>query len=109
MFNLIDFHLKALQQIRWWAWAAVVLPLTGLAGMFFVEFFGTDTHYRLALATGATVMFGIAVIWWWWALYIIAKVTMAISHAIEKLTDVDADIKEVRKELRKELDKLFKN
>jgi hypothetical protein len=103
-----NFHKMALKHIQWWAWAAVVLPLTALAGMFFVEFIGTDTQYKLALATGATVMFGIAVVWWWWALYIIAKVTGILAKTIDRFDDVDTDIKEIRKDLKEEIKQLFK-
>lgn len=103
-----EFYKKTLKQIRWWAWAAAVLPLLTLAGLFFVKFIGTDSNYTLALTTGATIMFGVAVVWWWWAIYTIAKITDVLSGTLDKFDDVDTDIKELRKELKKELSKLFK-
>ena len=94
------FSKKTLTQIKWWAWLATVLPLTALAGMFFVEFFGSEDMYRIALAIGATIMFSIAVVWWWWAIWIIANITGVLSSTVDKIEVVDEEIKSIRKSLR---------
>ena len=96
---LKDFHQKKLKQIKIWAWAAAVLPISSLAGLFFVRYIGTETYYDIALVIGASIMFAIAVIWWWWALYTIAQVTNILGNIAEKFKDVGQEIKSIRKDI----------
>lgn len=95
-----DFHNSTLKQIRWWAWAAAVLPMITLAALFFIRYIGTDTYYGIALIIGAVGMFGTAVLWWWWAIYTIANITKNLTITIEKFDDVKTDIKEIKKDVR---------
>ena len=99
-----EFHKRALSQISIWAWAATVLPLVALAGLFFLEFIGMRSYYHVTLTIGATLMFGISVVWWWWALYTIAGVTETLGKTSEKLdtvveevVDIKKDVKEIKK------------
>ena len=96
---LKDFHRKKLNQIRWWAWAATVLPIVSLAGLFFINYIGTETYWDMALICGATIMFAIAVIWWWWAIYTIAQVTNILGTVADKFRDVGQEIKSIRKDI----------
>jgi hypothetical protein len=98
-----NFHKTKLSEIKWWAWAATVLPLTALAGMFFIEYIGTDDWYHIALGIGAMVMFGIAVVWWWWALWTILQVTNVLGTTVKKFDVVDDEIKEIKREVKKGL------
>src|SRR6056300_1160411 len=95
------FHKKKLSEIKLWAWAAAVLPITALAGLFFINFIGHDTYYQIALAIGATAMFFIAVIWWWWALWTMLQVTNILGSTIEKFDVVEKEIKEIKTEVKK--------
>ena len=94
-----EFHKRALSQISIWAWAATVLPLVALAGLFFLEFIGLRSYYHVTLTIGATLMFGISVIWWWWALYTIAGVTSALGETSEKLDTVVEEVVDIKKEV----------
>lgn len=96
---LKDFHQKKLKQIKIWAWAAAVLPISSLAGLFFVRYIGTETYYDVALVIGASIMFAIAVIWWWWALYTIAQVTNILGNIADKFKDVGSDIRQIKKDI----------
>jgi hypothetical protein len=96
---LKDFHKKKLNQIKWWAWAAVVLPIVSLAGLFFINYIGTETYWDVALTCGATIMFTIAVIWWWWAIYTIAQVTNILGTIADKFKDVGQEIKLIKKDI----------
>ena len=94
-----EFHKKALSQISIWAWAATVLPLVALAGLFFMEFIGLRSYYHVSLTIGATVMFAVSVVWWWWALYTIAKVTDTLGQTSEKLDTVVDEVVEIKKDI----------
>jgi len=96
---LKEFHKRALSQISIWAWAATVLPLVTLAGLFFLEFIGMRTYYHVTLTIGATAMFALSVVWWWWALYTIARVTETLGQTSEKLDTVVGEVVEIKKEV----------
>lgn len=94
-----EFHKRALSQISIWAWAATVLPIVALAGLFFLEFIGLRSYYHVSLTIGATLMFALSVVWWWWALYTIAKVTDTLGQTSEKLDTVVDEVVEIKKEV----------
>ena len=94
-----EFHKRALSQISIWAWAATVLPIVALAGLFFLEFIGLRSYYHVSLTIGATVMFAVSVVWWWWALYTIAKVTDTLGLTSEKLDTVVDEVVEIKKDI----------
>lgn len=98
---LKDFHEKRLREIKWWAWAATVLPIVALAGLFFLEAFGLDTYINTALTIGATAMFFVSVVWWWWAIWTIAKITGILSQTYNKFDDVKKDLKFIRNDIKK--------
>ena len=94
-----EFHKRALSQISIWAWAATVLPLVTLAGLFFLEFIGLRSYYHVTLTIGATLMFALSVVWWWWALYTIAKVTETLGQTSEKLDTVVEEVVDIKKDI----------
>jgi protein-S-isoprenylcysteine O-methyltransferase Ste14 len=93
---IVDFKEKAIKQIRMWAWAAAVLPLTALAGIFFVWRFAPETFLGYALVAGETTMFLIAVIWWWWAMYTMRNLIKQWDETKEKVVEVSKDIKDIK-------------
>lgn len=90
------FRAKTLREIRLWAWAAAVLPLAGLAGIFFVWVFGTGHLFNVAMIVGETTMFTVAVIWWWWAIYVIKKLVKQWDMTRERVVEVTTSIKEIK-------------
>lgn len=96
MKKIEDFKIKTLNQIRLWAWAAAVLPITALAGLFFVWTLGDNTLFGVAMVTGETIMFAIAVTWWWWALYVLRNLVRHWDETREDVKSVLTDIKDVR-------------
>ena len=99
---LKDFHKKRLREIKWWAWAATVLPIVALAGLFFLEVIGLDSYVNAALTIGAIFMFFVAVVWWWWAIWTIAKVTGILSRTIDKFDDVKEDLKSIKRIIKED-------
>lgn len=103
-----DFKHRTIQQIRLWAWAAAVLPITALAGLFFVWKFFDGSLLGYALTIGETVMFMTAVIWWWWAMYVMRNLVNhwedTRARVVEVLDDV-RDMKIIVLEVFKPLDK----
>ena len=97
-----DFRNKTLRQIRLWAWAAAVLPLVGLAAIFFIWVFGTDTLFSNALIVGETTIFATAVIWWWWAIYVINKIVHQWDTTRQSVSEVLTELRAV-KELAREV------
>ena len=92
-----DFSEKTLREIKIWAWAAAFLPLTALAGIFFVWAFGTSSMVNVSMVIGATTMFAVAVIWWWWALRAINILVKHWDKTGASVVEVLKDIREVRK------------
>lgn len=91
-----DFKEKHLHEIRLWAWAAAVLPMTSLAGLFFIWVFGTESYWAAAMIMGATTMFCLAIIWWWWAIYTIRNVIVNWARTNEDLINVTQDVQEIK-------------
>lgn len=89
----MDFKSKTLNQIRLWAWAAVVLPITALAGIFFIWRFFDGSILSMAIIVGEIMMFTIAVIWWWW---IIFKMKTLVKHWDETKENVRGIVKDVK-------------
>lgn len=99
-FEMKDFYKKALSQISIWSWAAIILPIVSLAGLFFLEFIGLHSYYHVTLVIGATTMVALSVIWWWWALYTIARVTLVLGETLEKIEVVETEVKELKKDIQ---------
>lgn len=91
-----DFSSKALNQIRWWTWAAAVLPITFLAGLFFVWVSGLDSVLDTLMISGATVMFGTAAVWWWWIIYTVSRILKKEQQVAQDLTDASKHIKDLK-------------
>lgn len=104
MVEFNNFKGKTLKEIRLWAWAAAVLPLSALAGIFFIWVFGTGTLFNIAMVIGETTMFAIAVAWWWWALYVMRRLIRQWDDTRTNVGQVLEDIKDI-KTIVKELDK----
>lgn len=94
--NFTNFAERTLQEIKFWAWAAAILPLTALAGIFFVWAFGDDNLLDIAMIVGATTMFSIAVFWWWWALRAISVLVKQWKSSGKSLEEILKDIREVK-------------
>ena len=91
-----NFKKITLRHIKIWAWAAAVLPITGLAGIFFVWNFGTNHWISIAMIIAETIMFSAAVVWWWWAMYTIQNLVEHWGETKDKVHDVLSDVKEIR-------------
>lgn len=95
-----SFRKKTLKEIKIWAWAATVLPITALAGLFFLHYFGWDSLVGQALIIGATIMVCFAVIWWWWAIYTIAKVTDILDTSVAQFNEVKKELGNIKEEIK---------
>lgn len=91
-----NFTEKTIRQIRIWAWAAAVLPITALAGLFFIWRFTPETVVGYALVTGEILMFAIAVVWWWWAMYTMRNLVKQWDRTKESVQTVATDIREMK-------------
>ncbi len=91
-----SFSDQRLREIKWWAWAATVLPITSLSGIFFVWVFGTASLFDLTMIISGTTMVGMSISWWWWAIYTIARVIKNQAYVINELAEVSTDIRDVK-------------
>ena len=91
-----NFRTTTINQIRLWAWAAAVLPLTALAGIFFVWKFFDGTILGWALTLGEISMFIVAVTWWWWAMYVLRNLVNHWDETRTNVKDVLTDVKSIR-------------
>lgn len=102
---MTNFKTTTLRQIKLWTWAAAVLPMTSLAGIFFIWTFGTNTWVSIVMIVAETIMFSIAVIWWWWAMYTMKNIVDHWGETKDKVTDVLNDIKDIKTIVREITDK----
>lgn len=100
----MNFKEKTIKQIRLWAWAAAVLPITALAGIFFIWRFYDSTIFGWAMIIGETSMFVVAVIWWWWAMYILRNLVRHWDETRKNVKDVLYDVKSIRQLVSKSSD-----
>ena len=96
----MTFHKNTLQQIKLWAWAASVGPITALAGLGFAKLFGTETVTDIIIVAFGTILFAVAVIWWWWVMYTIAKISQDTANTADNIDQVVTAVKSLRKELK---------
>lgn len=95
--NIMNFKNKTMKQIRLWAWAAAVLPITALAGIFFVWAFFDKSVVSIFMISGQTIMFAAAVIWWWWAMFTMKKLVKHWDGTRDTVSDVLSEVKEMKK------------
>ena len=93
---MTNFRTKTINQIRLWAWAAAVLPITALAGIFFVWKFFDGTVLGWALTIGETAMFIVAVTWWWWAMYVMRNLVAHWDETRDSVKEVLNDVKQMK-------------
>jgi hypothetical protein len=99
-----NFRDKTLREIRLWAWAAAVLPMAALAGLFFVWTFGTGQLFNIAMVIGETTMFTVAVIWWWWAIFVINKLVRQWDLTRSRVCEVLGEVKEIKTIVKEQID-----
>ena len=95
-----SFRSKKIGEIKIWAWAATILPITALSGEFFFHWFGWESVMAQSLVIGATTFFAIAVYWWWWAMHTIATVTQSLKISAELVLEVKDEVKLIQTELK---------
>lgn len=93
-----NFRTQKLKEIKLWAWAATVLPMSSLAAIFFTWAIGLDTLLQKMIIVGATTMFSVAVVWWWWAIWTIAKVTDLLGSAMDGIVEVKKDLASLKED-----------
>jgi hypothetical protein len=93
---MLNFKDKIITEIRLWAWAAAVLPISALAGLFFIYWFGTKDWLSISMVVGETVMFSVAVVWWWWALYTMRRLIRQWDETKHQVKEVSTDIKDIK-------------
>jgi hypothetical protein len=98
--DLTNFGLKKIREIKLWAWAAAVLPIVALAGVFFIWLFGTDEMLNISMIVGATTMFAVAVIWWWWAIHAIYNLIVLWNRTDETMQEVKVNLKDIKESIR---------
>ena len=93
---LRDFSEKALKHIKLWTWAAAILPITSLAGLFFIRAFGTENCFDTALTVGATFMFGVAAVWWWWIIWVVTRILKKDRRVANDLLMTTKEIRNIK-------------
>ena len=99
-----DFKKTTKAQIRWWVYAAWTLPLTALAGLVFLHFFGWSNAYDYAVVIGSVTFFSISVFWWWWAIFKIKMLVELLGSVGDRIDVVREHVLGIRKDLKIEDD-----
>jgi hypothetical protein len=101
MENKFDvFGKQKIKEIKLWAWAATIIPITSLVLMFFIWYFGNETIINIAMIAGSTFMFAVAVFWWWWALHSLYSLLTIWKKTNSNMEEVMTDIKEIRSSIK---------
>lgn len=87
------------KQINWWIVAGISMPMSFLAFLFFVNLFGHETVYQVALTVGATLFATIGFIWWWWVIYSISQFSGLIVRVSENFQKLQKDLKDLKKDI----------
>jgi len=95
-----NFHTKKLKEIKLWAWAATVLPITFLCVLFLVQFIGFEGGIQRILVIGGVIMFTLSVTWWWWALHTIGSVTYLLSETLKKFKKVNTELDILKEDIK---------
>ena len=98
--NHKDFRLKTLREIRWWAAAAAVLPIAGLATIFYIWVYGASSMINVAMIAGSSIVFAITVTWWWWVLHTISTLIDHWDETKDDVSTVVVEIKEIKQLVR---------
>lgn len=91
-----EFKNQTLKELKWWAWAATVLPIGALAFVFFAWLYGLDNWINIAMVVGSASMFVIAVVWWWWVIKVVKCLIDMWTETGQNLQDVSTTVKEIR-------------
>lgn len=92
----MKFIISTLRQIKIWIWLAAILPLSALAGVFFIWRFYDGTVLGNVLIGGEILMFTVAVIWWWWAMYSMRNLVKHWGKTNDKVADVLTEIRDMK-------------
>lgn len=87
-------------QAKFWITLASILPLTALAGFYFIQTIGWITDLEKVLSVGAIAMFAIASAWWWWAVYTIIAFARVLNNTDSNLQEIKTNIKSIRQDLQ---------
>ncbi len=98
-----DFITTTSRHIRVWIWVAIVLPISSLAGLFFVWRLAPDSWMDYAFIIGEVAMFITAVVWWCWAMWTMMRLIKQWDQTKDKVQEVAKDVKEIRVEVKKVL------
>ncbi len=90
------FSDKGLTHIRWWTWGAALLPITGLALMFFIWFFGIKELVDVFMISISTIMFCAAALWWWWIIWVVSRLLRKERYIAVELKNTVDDIKDLK-------------
>lgn len=93
---MVDFKTKTITQIRVWSWAAAILPIAALAGIFFIWRFFDGSILGYVMIAGETIMFTVAVIWWWWAMYVMRNLIKHWDQTRENVGEVLNDVRSMK-------------
>ena len=97
--SILDAKKTIDKQINWWIVIGISLPLSFLAFLFFVNLFGHETIYDVALTVGGTIFATIGFIWWWWAIYSISYFSSLIVRVSENFQKLQKDLKDLKKDI----------
>jgi high-affinity Fe2+/Pb2+ permease len=97
MKGLFNLEEKRIKEIKVWAWAAAILPLSSLSAIFFIWYFGTSNWFDWFMTASATFFVSVGVIWWWWNLHFLRDMIKKWNRTETNVKSVLSDLVEIRK------------
>jgi len=95
-----DISTQTIKEVKWWAWAARVLPSIALVVVVVCEFMGL-TDYKIPIIGVITILMSvIAIVWWWWAIYKIAWLATLFGKIKSNLSATSEEIKILKKNIK---------
>ena len=95
-----DLAQKTQKEVKWWDWAARILPAFSVVVIGFCHYFGFNDLRDVVI--GITILgFAItAIVWWWWAIYKISWLANLYTSVVDSIKEVKTETKEIDRDLK---------
>lgn len=90
---------STVEEVKWWDWAAKVLPLVALSIIVFSWIYDYHKLTELSIIVTAVVFFTAGVVWWWWALRKIGLIFINTRRTQENFSEIQQEILQIREKI----------
>ena len=100
MNNDKDLAQKTQKEVKWWDWAARILPIFSVCFIGFCHYFGFNNLRDFVIGATLLGFAATAIVWWWWAIYKISWLANLYSNIVDRIKEVKKETKEIDSDLK---------